>query len=207
MLDYGIFYEFIPMDVYGTPSEKVIPLSEVEPGKNYAIIITTNSGLWRYKIGDTIKFTSISPYRIKVTGRTKHHINVFGEELIIENAEEALRKVTTATDSEIVDYTVAPIFMDGREKGAHEWMVEFKTPPKDITEFTQLLDQALQNVNSDYEAKRFNNTTLNLLKLNVARKNLFYDWLKNQGKLGGQHKVPRLSNSRDFLDILLQMNS
>lgn len=207
MLDYGIFYEFIPMDVYGSPSEKVIPLSEVETGKNYAIVITTNSGLWRYKIGDTVKFTSVSPYRIKITGRTKHHINVFGEELIIENAEEALRKVTTATNSEIVDYTVAPIFMEGREKGAHEWMIEFKTPPKDIKEFIHLLDKALQEVNSDYEAKRLNNTTLNLLKLNVARKNLFYDWLKNEGKLGGQHKVPRLSNSREFLAILLQMNS
>jgi hypothetical protein len=207
MLDYGIFYEFIPMDLYGTPSEKVIPLSEVEPHKNYAIVITTNSGLWRYKIGDTVKFTSMSPYRIKVTGRTKHHINVFGEELIIENAEEALRKVTKATNSEIVDYTVAPIFMDGREKGAHEWIIEFKTPPNDIQEFIHLLDKALQDVNSDYEAKRFNNTTLNLLKLNLARKNLFYDWLKKEGKLGGQHKIPRLSNSREFLDILLQMNS
>jgi hypothetical protein len=207
MLDYGIFYEFIPMDAYGTPSEKIIPLSEVKIGKNYAIVITTNSGLWRYKIGDTVKFTSVSPFRIKITGRTKHHINVFGEELIIENAEEALRKVTTATQAEIVDYTVAPIFMDGREKGAHEWMIEFKTPPKDINVFTKLLDEALQDVNSDYEAKRFNNTTLNLLKLNVARKNLFYDWLKKEGKLGGQHKVPRLSNSREFLSILLQMNS
>lgn len=207
MLDYGIFYEFIPMDSYGTLSEKIIPLSEIEIGKNYAIIITTNSGLWRYKIGDTVKFTSISPYRIKITGRTKHHINVFGEELIIENAEEALRKATSETQSEIVDYTVAPIFMDGKEKGAHEWIIEFKTPPKDINEFTQLLDQALQEVNSDYEAKRFNNTTLNLLKLNVARKNLFYDWLKKEGKLGGQHKVPRLSNTRDFMDILLVMNS
>lgn len=206
MLDYGIFYEFIPMDVYGTPGEKIIPLNEVEIGKNYAIVITTNSGLWRYKIGDTVKFTSISPYRIKVTGRTKHHINVFGEELIIENAEEALRKVTAQTQSEIVDYTVAPVFMEGREKGAHEWMIEFKTPPKDINQFTVLLDKALQDVNSDYEAKRFNNTTLNLLKLNIARKNLFYDWLKKEGKLGGQHKVPRLSNSRDFLDTLIQMN-
>src|SRR5690606_9113352 len=159
MLDYGIFYEFIPMDTYETSSEKVIPLSEVQVGKNYAIIITTNSGLWRYKIGDTVKFTSTDPYRIKVTGRTKHHINVFGEELIIENAEEALRKVTTATQSEIVEYTVAPIFMENKEKGAHEWIVEFKTPPKDKEEFVVLLDKALQDVNSDYEAKRFNNTT------------------------------------------------
>ena len=207
MLDYGIFYEFIPMETYETSSEKVIPLNEVEVGKNYAIIITTNSGLWRYKIGDTVKFTSTDPYRIKVTGRTKHHINVFGEELIIENAEEALRKVTTATQSEIVEYTVAPIFMENKEKGAHEWIVEFKTPPKNKEEFVTLLDKALQEVNSDYEAKRFNNTTLNVLRLNVARKNLFYDWLKRKQKLGGQHKVPRLSNTREYIDELLQMNS
>lgn len=206
MLDYGIFYEFIPMETYGTTTEKVIPLSEVETGKNYAIIITTNSGLWRYKIGDTVKFTSTDPYRIKVTGRTKHHINVFGEELIIENAEEALRKVTTNTRSEIVEYTVAPIFMDGKEKGAHEWIIEFKTPPKNITDFAQQLDKALQDVNSDYEAKRFNDTTLNPLKINVARKNLFYDWLKHKEKLGGQHKVPRLSNTREYIDELLGMN-
>lgn len=207
MLDYGIFYEFIPMDTYGTLSEKVIPLSEVELGKNYAIVITTNAGLWRYKIGDTVKFTSISPYRIKITGRTKHHINVFGEELIIENTEEALRKVASETNAEIVEYTVAPIFMDGKEKGAHEWMIEFKTPPENLNEFTLLLDKALQNVNSDYEAKRYNNTTLNLLKINTARENLFYDWLKKKNKLGGQHKVPRLSNSRDYLEELLGMNN
>jgi phenylacetate-coenzyme A ligase PaaK-like adenylate-forming protein len=206
MLDYGIFYEFMPMDSYGMPSEKIITLDEVEIGKNYAIVITTNSGLWRYKIGDTVKFTSVSPYRIKVTGRTKHHINVFGEELIIENAEEALRKVTKATQSEIVDYTVAPIFMQGKEKGAHEWIIEFKTPPQSLESFTEQLDKALQEVNSDYEAKRFNNTTLNLLKIIPARKNLFYDWLKKEDKLGGQHKVPRLSNSRSFLEELIQLN-
>lgn len=206
MLDYGIFYEFIPMDVYETTSEKVIPLSEVEVGKNYAIIITTNSGLWRYKIGDTVRFTSTSPYRIKVTGRTKHHINVFGEELIIENAEDALRKVTNATHSEIVDYTVAPVFMKGKEKGGHEWIIEFKTPPENLEQFAQLLDESLQHVNSDYEAKRFNNTTLNQLKINVAKKDLFYQWLKEHDKLGGQHKVPRLSNSRDFIEELLMMN-
>ncbi len=207
MLDYGIFYEFIPMDTYETTSEKIIPLSEVETGKNYAIVITTNSGLWRYKIGDTVRFTSTSPYRIKVTGRTKHHINVFGEELIIENAEDALRKVTTATHSEIVEYTVAPVFMEGREKGAHEWIIEFKTPPQNMEEFSSLLDNALQEVNSDYEAKRFNNTTLNPLKIQVARYHLFYDWLKKKDKLGGQHKVPRLSNTRDYLEELLEMNS
>lgn len=207
MLDYGIFYEFIPMDTYGTKNEKVIPLSEVEVGKNYAIIITTNAGLWRYKIGDTIRFTSIDPYRIKVSGRTKHHINVFGEELIIENAEEALRKTTKITNSEIVDYTVAPIFMKGREKGAHEWIIEFKKHPKDIKEFTYILDQNLQQVNSDYEAKRYNNTTLNILQIRLARQNLFYDWLKKNGKLGGQHKVPRLSNKRTYIEELIVLNN
>jgi hypothetical protein len=135
MLDYGIFYEFIPMDTYGTPEETIIPLSEVEINKNYAIVITTNAGLWRYKIGDTVKFVSTNPYRIKVSGRTKHHINVFGEELIIENAEDALKKVCKKTKAEIVDYTAAPIFMEGKEKGAHEWLIEFKTPPKDIDYF------------------------------------------------------------------------
>jgi len=207
MLDYGIFYEFIPMDNYGTSDEKVIPLSEVEEGKNYAVVITTNAGLWRYKIGDTVRFTSTNPYRIKVTGRTKHHINVFGEELIIENAESALRKVSQLTNAEIVDYTAAPIFMNGREKGAHEWIIEFKNPPKDLNSFTTLLDSALQEVNSDYEAKRFNNTTLNAPKIHHARERLFYDWLKEKNKLGGQHKVPRLSNTRDYLEELLLLNS
>jgi len=206
MLDYGIFYEFIPMDNYGTLDQKVIPLSEVELNKNYAVVITTNAGLWRYKIGDTVRFVSISPYRIKVSGRTKHHINVFGEELIIENAEDALKKVCKKTKSEIVDYTAAPIFMDGKEKGAHEWLIEFKTPPKDIDYFNELFDNALKSLNSDYEAKRYNNMTLNKPKIHVARTQLFYDWLKQNNKLGGQHKVPRLSNTRQYLDELLVLN-
>lgn len=206
MLDYGIFYEFIPMDSYGTPTEKVIPLADVEIGRNYAIVITTNAGLWRYKIGDTVRFTSISPHRIKVTGRTKHHINAFGEELIIENAEAALRKVSALTKTEIVDYTAAPIFMEGKEKGAHEWIIEFKHPPEDGNTFNQLFDKALQEVNSDYEAKRFNNTTLKAPKIHYARERLFYDWLKDKNKLGGQHKVPRLSNSRNYLEELLNLN-
>ena len=207
MLDYGIFYEFIPMDTYGTKEEKVIPLSEVELNKNYAVIITTNAGLWRYKIGDTVRFVSINPYRIKVSGRTKHHINVFGEELIIENAEDALKKVCKKTQSEIKDYTAAPIFMEGKEKGAHEWLIEFKTPPKDINYFSELFDNALKSLNSDYEAKRYNNMTLNKPKINVARENLFYDWLKKNNKLGGQHKVPRLSNTRQYIDELLSINN
>ena len=205
MLDYGIFYEFIPMDSYGTDEEIAIPLSEVEIGKNYAVVITTNAGLWRYKIGDTVRFTDINPYRIKVSGRTKHHINVFGEELIIENAESALKKVCLITNCEIIDYTVAPIFMEGKEKGAHEWIVEFKTPPRDFENFVKQLDLALQEVNSDYEAKRYNNMTLNMPKIHQARKDLFYDWLKKHNRVGGQHKVPRLSNSRQYLEELLEM--
>ena len=207
MLDYGIFYEFIPMDTYGSASEKIIPLEQVQVAKNYAIVITTNAGLWRYKIGDTVRFTSISPFRIKVTGRTKHHINVFGEELIIENAEMALKQASKHTQCEIVDYTAAPIFMEGREKGAHEWIIEFKIPPKDLSLFTKSLDNALMDVNSDYQAKRFNNTTLNIPKVHVARQRLFYDWLKQKNKLGGQHKVPRLSNKRDFIEELLHLNT
>ena len=206
MLDYGIFYEFIPMDSYGSHEEEIIPLSEVETGKNYAVVITTNAGLWRYKIGDTIRFTSLNPYRIKVTGRTKHHINVFGEELIIENAEEALKKVSQLTDCEIVDYTAGPIFMEGSEKGAHEWIIEFKTPPDNLMHFQKTLDQTLQTLNSDYEAKRSNNTTLNMLKINQAKQGLFYQWSKNHGKLGGQHKIPRLSNKRDYIEELLEIN-
>ena len=207
MLDYGIFYEFIPMDTYGSTQEKIIPLSAVGLGKNYAVIITTNAGLWRYKIGDTVRFTSISPYRVKVSGRTKHHINAFGEELIIENAENALKQVCKKTDAEIVDYTAAPIFMKDKEKGAHEWLIEFKTPPKDINYFNDLLDQTLKSLNSDYEAKRFNNITLNKPKINIARTHLFYDWLKEKDKLGGQHKVPRLSNTRDYINDLLKLNT
>lgn len=205
MLDYGIFYEFIPMDTFGTPNQKVIRLAEVELNKNYAVVITTNSGLWRYMIGDTVRFTSLKPYRIRVTGRTKHHINVFGEELMVENTDQAIAKTCQETNSEVIDYTVAPIFMNGKEKGAHEWIIEFRKKPEDISKFSQLLDQNIQSVNSDYEAKRYNNMTLNPLVVNIARTNLFYDWLKNQDKLGGQHKIPRLSNQRDYLEQLLSI--
>jgi hypothetical protein len=207
MLDYGIFYEFIPMDTYGTRDEKIIPLDAVEKNTNYAVVITTNAGLWRYLIGDTVRFTSINPFRIKVSGRTKHHINVFGEELIIENAEDALKKVCKKTASEIVDFTAAPIFMKGKEKGGHEWLIEFKTPPQDLNYFNELLDNALKALNSDYEAKRFNNLTLNKPTIQIARKHLFYDWLKQNDKLGGQHKIPRLSNTRNYLNELLALNS
>lgn len=206
MLDYGIFYEFIPMDSFGRPGEKVIPLWEVEEGTNYAIVITTNAGLWRYKIGDTVRFTSTNPYRIKITGRTKHYINAFGEELIIENAEEALKDSCKLTGAEISDYTVAPIFMSGKEKGAHEWIIEFRKEPDELAHFTEVLDEALKKVNSDYEAKRYNNMTLTMPKVHAAPEKTFYNWLKSKNKLGGQHKIPRLSNDRDYVEELLQMN-
>ena len=206
MLDYGIFYEFIPMDTFGTVNQRVIPLSQVVVNKNYAVVITTNGGLWRYLIGDTVRFTSIKPYRVKVSGRTKHHINVFGEELIIENTEAALKSVSIKANCKIKDYTAAPIFMKGKKKGAHEWMIEFSDPPENIEYFTELLDNALKSLNSDYEAKRFNNMTLNKPKVHIARENLFYDWLKSKNKLGGQNKIPRLSNNRTFIDDLLLLN-
>ena len=202
MLDYGIFYEFIPMETFGSSNQKVIRLAEVELFQNYALVITTNSGLWRYLIGDTVRFTSLEPYRIRVTGRTKHHINVFGEELMVENTDQAIAKACQLTHAEVVDYTVAPVFMKDKEKGAHEWMIEFKKKPADLAVFQKILDETLQSLNSDYEAKRFNNMTLNPLIVNVARQNLFYDWLKDRNKLGGQHKIPRLSNQRDYLEEL-----
>lgn len=206
MLDYGIFYEFIPMDLFGTSTERAIPLSEVELFKNYAVVITTNSGLWRYLLGDTIRFTSLKPFRIRVSGRTKHHINVFGEELMVENTDVAIAKTCVYLNCEVIDYSVAPIFMEGNKKGAHEWIIEFKKPVENIQIFQKTLDETIQSLNSDYEAKRYNNMTLNELKVNVARKNLFYDWLKDNNKLGGQHKIPRLSNCRDYLEKLIKMN-
>mgnify|MGYP006074587445 FL=1 len=205
MLDYGIFYEFIPMTAYKGESSKAIPLSEVKKDIDYALIITTNSGLWRYLIGDTIRFTSLDPYRIKITGRTKHHINVFGEELIIENAEDALRLACEKTNANIKEYTVGPIFMEGKKNGGHQWIIEFENAPKSMDYFTEILDNALKSINSDYEAKRYNSMALAMPKIHVAKEGLFYDWLKKKGKLGGQHKIPRLSNSRDFIEELLEL--
>ncbi len=203
MLDYGIFYEFIPTN--GSEQE-IVSLADVKLNINYAMIITTNSGLWRYKIGDTIKFTCLNPFRIKVTGRTKHFINVFGEELVIENAEKALSVTADLTKAEISDYTVGPIFMGSKTKGAHEWLIEFKKEPQDIDKFIEILDLNLQSLNSDYEAKRHKNSTLKIPNIIIARKNLFYDWLASKNKLGGQNKIPRLSNSREYIDELIKMN-
>ena len=205
MLDYGIFYEFIPMDKFDGEDSKAIPLSEVKLNTNYAMVITTNAGLWRYLIGDTVKFTTLDPFRIRITGRTKHFINVFGEELIIENAETALKQACLKTGAEVSEFTVAPIFMVDDKSGGHEWLIEFRTPPENLNYFTELLDNALKAINSDYEAKRYHNMTLAMPIINCGRKGLFYDWLKQKGKLGGQHKVPRLSNSRKHLEELLKL--
>jgi len=207
MLDYGIFYEFIPFQGEDKEEGDIIPLSEVALDTNYALVITTNGGLWRYRIGDTIRFTSLSPYRIQVTGRTKHYINVFGEELIIDNAEKALIQVCTQTQSTVSNFTAAPIFMEKNRKGAHEWIIEFEREPEDLNHFSLLLDKALQQQNSDYEAKRYKNMTLQPLQIHKARRGLFYQWLSQKGKLGGQHKVPRLSNSRTVLEELLDLNN
>lgn len=206
LLDNGIFYEFIPMEDFESDNPRIVQLENVEIGKNYAIVITTNGGLWRYIIGDTVKFTSTAPFRIVVSGRTKHFINVFGEELIIENAEEGLRRACKATDAIVKEFTAAPVFMKDKEKGSHEWIIEFEKTPKSFNQFAEILDHSLQELNSDYEAKRYKDITLKRLKLNVARKDLFFDWMKSRGKLGGQNKVPRLSNSREYIDDLLEMN-
>ena len=202
MLDYDVFYEFRPMD-----GGDIVPLWGVEKGKNYAMIITTSCGLWRYEIGDTIQFTSTNPYKFIISGRTKHFINAFGEELIVDNAEKGLAYACEQTGAEVLEYTAAPVFMDQNAKCRHQWLIEFSKLPNDLAQFATLLDQHLQQINSDYEAKRHKDITLQPLELVVARQGLFNDWLKSRGKLGGQHKVPRLSNSREHIDQLLRMNA
>lgn len=207
MLDYGIFYEFIPMDEFHLSNRKVVSLEGVEIGKNYAMVITTNGGLWRYLIGDTVVFTSIDPFRIKISGRTKHYINAFGEELMINNVESALATACKETGASIVDYTGAPIFMQQGNSGAHEWIFEFSTEPNNLDEFTDVFDGLLKSLNSDYEAKRYNNITLKRPVIHTAKPDLFYNWMESRGKLGGQNKVPRLSNDREYIDPLLELNS
>jgi hypothetical protein len=200
MLDYDVFYEFQEM---GT--DHIVPLWGVETGKNYAMLITTSCGLWRYKIGDTVRFTSVNPYKFVISGRTKHFINAFGEELIIDNAEQGLAYACEQTGAEVSEYTAAPIFMDDHAHCRHQWLIEFSRQPQDMAQFATLLDERLQTLNSDYEAKRYKNITLQPLEIIAARPGLFNDWLKQQGKLGGQHKVPRLSNSREHMEQLLAL--
>ncbi|MBR3068408.1 MAG: GH3 auxin-responsive promoter family protein [Prevotella sp.] len=201
MLDYDCFYEFQEL---GTST--IVPLWGVEKGKNYAMLISTSCGLWRYTIGDTVQFTSTNPYKFIISGRTKSFINAFGEELIVDNAEQGLAYACQQTGAQVLEYTAAPVFMDAQAKCRHQWLIEFSVPPEDLQRFARLLDARLQEVNSDYEAKRYKDITLQHLEIIPARKDLFNDWLKQKGKLGGQHKVPRLSNTRNQIEELLLLN-
>jgi hypothetical protein len=205
MLDYGIFYEFIPMAELEKENPRAIPLSEIELETNYAMVITTNSGLWRYNIGDTVKFTSKYPYRIKISGRTKHFMNAFGEEIIVENAEAAITRACEITGAVIDNFTAAPIYLQEGNKGRHEWIIEFKVPPVNQQEFARILDETLREINSDYDAKRTQNLALIEPMVHSAGEGTFYNWMKKRGKLGGQNKVPRLANSREYVDELLKM--
>ena len=202
MIDYDVFYEFKEM---GT--DNIVPLWGVEKGKNYAMLITTSCGLWRYMIGDTVQFSSTNPYKIIISGRTKSFINAFGEELIVDNAEQGLAYACEQTGAVVQEYTAAPVFMDGNAKCRHQWLIEFAKRPNDLARFAALLDQRLQQLNSDYEAKRYKDITLQQLEIIEARKGLFDDWLRRQGKLGGQHKVPRLSNERGIMEQLISINA
>lgn len=206
MLDYDVFYEFIPLEDIGSDNPHIVPLEAVELERNYAMVITTSCGLWRYMIGDTVKFTSKKPYKFLITGRTKYFINAFGEELIMDNAEKALAYACEHSGAQISEYTAAPVYMDMHAKCRHQWLIEFTKDPDSMDHFARLLDQKLQQINSDYEAKRSHDVTLQHLEVVNARQNLFNDWLKSKQKLGGQHKVPRLSNSRKNMEELLEMN-
>ncbi|MBR6845025.1 MAG: GH3 auxin-responsive promoter family protein [Bacteroidaceae bacterium] len=205
MIDYGVFYEFIPMDELEKENPTVLPLWGVQTGRNYAMVISTSSGLWRYMIGDTVRFTSVNPYKFVITGRTKFFINAFGEELIVDNAEKGLAEACRVTGAEVLEYTAAPVFMDDRGKCRHQWLVEFSRKPDSLQHFADVLDKTLQEINSDYEAKRHKDITLQKLELVEARKGLFHEWLAMKGKLGGQHKVPRLSNNRKHIDEMLAL--
>ncbi len=216
MLDYGVFYEFIPMEYLETTDGKAegnnyathtIPLSDVEVGKNYAMVISTPCGLWRYLIGDTVKFTQKNPYKFIISGRTKHFINAFGEELIVDNAEKGLKAACEETGAVVLEYTAAPVFMDNKARCRHQWLIEFAKEPDDLNDFATILDKKLQQINSDYEAKRYKDITLQPLEIVKARPNLFNEWLRRKGKLGGQHKIPRLSNSREYIDQMLEIQS
>ena len=200
MCDHGIFYEFAPAEEWGKEDPGTIQLDEVELGKNYALVITTNGGLWRYLVGDTIQFTSLKPFRIKVSGRTKHYMNAFGEEVIIDNADKAIALACEKCGTAVNDYTAAPIYFSDAENGAHEWLIEFDKPPANLEEFTRQLDSSLKSLNSDYEAKRQKDMALRMPVVRPVPLHTFEEWLANKGKLGGQHKVPRLSNDREVLD-------
>jgi hypothetical protein len=205
MLDYGVYYEFLPVENLYDEHPLTLTLDQVELGKNYALIISTNAGLWRYMIGDTIKFTTLHPYRIQITGRTKQYINTFGEELIVDNADNGLREACKITNAIVRDYTAGPVYFHNNEAGAHEWIIEFEKEPDDFTEFKNVLDEKLREVNSDYDAKRFKNMALKAPIIHMAPSGTFYRWMKNRDKLGGQNKVPRLANDRNYLDSILPL--
>lgn len=205
MPDYGIFYEFIPMNEFGKENPKTYTMKDVKVGENYALVISTNSGLWRYIIGDTISFTSTFPHRIKITGRTKHFINAFGEEVVVHNTDTAIKKACEETGSTIVDYTACPVFMSENKSGGHEWVVEFEKAPQSIEQFVDILDTTLRKINSDYDAKRHKDIALKKLILHSVPPQTFYIWMKSRGKLGGQNKVPRLSNSREYVEGILKI--
>ena len=204
MCDHGVFYEFLPVEEWEKENPQTLQLNEVQVGKNYALVITTNGGLWRYLIGDTIQFTSLLPYRIKVSGRLKHYINAFGEELIIDNTDKAIAHACKNTGAIVKDYTAAPVYFSEKENGAHEWLIEFEKEPTDLQQFGYELDAALKNINSDYEAKRYKDIALQMPVVKKLRTNTFANWLSSKGKLGGQHKVPRLSNERNFVDEIIK---
>ncbi|MFK7936161.1 MAG: GH3 auxin-responsive promoter family protein [Saprospiraceae bacterium] len=203
LLNNGVYYEFIPSEEWEKEFPKAIPLSEVEVGESYAMVISTSSGLWRYQPGDVVVFTQKYPYKIKITGRTKQFINVFGEEVMVENTDRALAQTCSEVDVRVADYSVAPIYFAGKEKGGHEWLIEFEKAPEVLEIFAKQLDKNLQKVNSDYEAKRYKSMALEELRLHVVPKNTFNNWLKSKGKYGGQHKVPRLANNRKYVDEIL----
>ena len=207
MIDYEIFYEFIPLEELDSPHPNIVPLTGIEIGKNYAMVISSSCGLWRYVIGDTVKFTQKDPYKFIISGRTKSFINAFGEELMVDNADKGLAEACAATGAQVLEYSAAPVFMGTDAKCRHQWLIEFSRMPDDVEKFRTVLDEALQTINSDYEAKRHKDITLQKLELIIARKGLFHDWLKSKGKLGGQHKVPRLSNNRDNIEDMLKLNS
>lgn len=206
MLDYGIFYEFLPIENINDNNPKTLRIGEVETNKNYALIISTNAGLWRYKIGDTITFTSISPYKIKITGRTKSFINAFGEELMVDNAEKALEIACKKSHAEISEYTAGPLFYHENNSGTHEWLIEFEKAPEDMSYFAEVFDNALKSLNSDYEAKRYHDMVIKPPVIRIMPQNSFFNWLKYRGKLGGQNKVPRLSNDRKIIEEILKIN-
>jgi len=207
MLDYGIFYEFIPASQANANDPDVYLIGDVEMGKNYAVIISTNSGLWRYMIGDTISFTNLNPYTFIITGRVKHYINAFGEEVIVDNTDEAIARACLDEPASVRDYTVAPVYFSAGGNGAHEWIIEFSNKPENLSRFESILDQELKNLNSDYEAKRYKDIALRKPIIHIAQSGFFDTWLKSKGKLGGQHKVPRLSNDRSYMESMLKLLS